>query len=79
MVKEAYKEASLSVCGDSWFILGAMTALHHRCAASPSPESNQSDSGQVRLETSHQPHTLHNMVSKNKKGHKCRFTNCNNS
>ncbi|KAK0155092.1 Solute carrier family 12 member 5 [Merluccius polli] len=36
----------LSVCGDSWFILGAMIALHHRCAAPPNPESHQSDSGQ---------------------------------
>ena len=27
----------LSVCVDSWFILGAIIALHHRCAASPSP------------------------------------------
>ena len=39
----------LSVCGDGWFILGAMTALHHRCVAPPRPESNQSDSDQVRL------------------------------
>ena len=43
----------VSVCVDSWFILGAMIALmHHMCAAPPSPESSvfsQSDSGQVRL------------------------------
>ena len=39
----------LSVCVDGWFILGAMIALHHRCAASPSPESNQSDLGLLRL------------------------------
>ncbi|KAK0149382.1 Endonuclease domain-containing 1 protein [Merluccius polli] len=29
-----------------WFILGSMIALHDRCAAPPSPESNQSDLGQ---------------------------------
>ncbi|KAK0135515.1 Actin-binding LIM protein 1 [Merluccius polli] len=47
----------LSVCGDSWFILGAMVALHHRCAAPPSPESNQCDSGQMeeRNAVSQQP------------------------
>ena len=27
----------LSVCGDSWFILGAMFALHHRSVAPPRP------------------------------------------
>ena len=39
-----------SVCGDSWFILGAMIA--HDCSSvqpHPAPETNQSDSGQVRL------------------------------
>ena len=28
--------SSSSVCVDGWFILGAMIALHHRCAAPPS-------------------------------------------
>ena len=27
--------SSSSVCVDGWFILGAMIALHHRCAAPP--------------------------------------------
>jgi len=34
--------------------------MPHRCAAPLRPESNQSDSGQVRLlNPSHQPHTFH--------------------
>ena len=37
----------LSVCVDSWFILGAM--IVHAPQPHPAPESNQSDSGQVRL------------------------------
>ena len=50
MVQAAMTVAPPRVCvlmaGLSWV---AMIALHHRCAAPPSPESNQSDSGQVRL------------------------------
>ena len=36
--------SSSSVCVDGWFILGAMMALHHRCAAPSQPETNQFDS-----------------------------------
>ena len=49
MVNAAMTVSLSWVCGDSWFILGAMITLHPRCAVPPSPESNQSDSGQVRL------------------------------
>ena len=45
----------LSVCGDGWFILGAMIALHHRCAAPPS-QSNQPSEAVNQLSTTH---TLH--------------------
>ena len=35
MLHAAMTESLSWVCGDSWFILGAMMALHHRCAAPP--------------------------------------------
>ncbi|KAK0153489.1 PHD and RING finger domain-containing protein 1 [Merluccius polli] len=53
MVSRGYTDALLSdFAADArrihWFILGAMMAvMHHRCAAPPSPESKQSDSGQL--------------------------------
>ena len=41
--------SSSSVCGDGWFILGAMIAHAPQVCSPTQPESNQSDSGQVRL------------------------------
>ena len=40
---------SSSVCVDGWFILGAMIAHAPQVCNPTQPESNQSDSGQVRL------------------------------
>ena len=55
---------SLSVCGDSWFILGAMIALmHHRCAAPPSQSPislTQARWGcKPAINHTHSTHTLH--------------------
>ena len=41
--------SSSSVCVDGWFILGAMIAHAPQVCSPTQPESNQSDSGQVRL------------------------------
>ena len=50
MLQAAMTEApSPSVCIDSWFILGAMLAHAPQVCSPTQPESNQSDSGQVRL------------------------------
>ena len=40
---------SLSVCGESWFIVGALIVHDTGVQPHPAPESNQSDLGQVRL------------------------------
>ena len=40
---------SPSVCVDGWFILGIMIAHAPQVCSPTQPESNQSDSGQVRL------------------------------
>ena len=41
--------SSSIVCVDGWFILGAMIAHAPQVCSPTQPESNQSDSGQVRL------------------------------
>ena len=50
--------SSSSVCGDIWFILGAMIALHHRCAA---PPSQSPISLTPAINSTHSTHTLHNV------------------
>ena len=53
--------SSVCVCVCWWLVYpGCHDCSHAPQMCSPTqPESNQSDSGQVRLETSHQQHTLH--------------------
>jgi len=61
---------SWCVRAQSWVCVGVAVLtcgleclMTHRCAAPPRPESNQSDSGQVRLlNPSHQPHTFHRLL-----------------
>ena len=43
------RSSLVSVCVDGWFILGAMIAHAPQVCSPTQPESNQSDSGQVRL------------------------------